>query len=137
MGGAETRDGGTGPRALVVVVEDYIPALRAIELALEADGFRVIGVDSGPGALEVLAEVRDVSAIVLDMRLRAESGADLAKRLREMAHLQSVPIVVVSGVHANDADVQQVLALPRVSFLAKPFRAADLQHAVQRAASDA
>ena len=134
MAGSEGANVATHRRDIVLVVEDYVPALIAIQVALEAVGLVVLGLNSTSSALEILhAGVAGLKAIVTDLRLHDGSGWELARHVRAMEGLSQVPILIVTGVNPEDPHLQRALALPRVTFLAKPHSVEQLRDLVRGA----
>jgi DNA-binding NarL/FixJ family response regulator len=107
-------------------VEDEVLARIALMAMLERAAFRVVPVTSAEEALQVLANVPEIRAVVTDVGLSSDgmNGFELAQKIRTEWRL---PVVVVSGRAGPDQE-----ALPSgVHFLAKPVHGATLVHLVQ------
>jgi two-component system, OmpR family, KDP operon response regulator KdpE len=100
----------------VLVVEDERPLLRALQLALQANGYTVVTAPTASSALASLAE-EPVDVIVLDLGLPDLDGQDLIRRVRTT---MSIPILVLSARHAS---AQKVAALDAGAddYVTKPF----------------
>lgn len=100
----------------VLVVEDERPLLRALQLALQANGYTVVTAPTASSALASLA-VEPIDAIVLDLGLPDLDGQNLIPRVRTMT---SIPILVLSARHAS---AQKVAALDAGAddYVTKPF----------------
>jgi signal transduction histidine kinase/CheY-like chemotaxis protein len=102
------------PAARLLVVDDEEDARRSISRLLVARGYEVAEAESGDRALEVLAQVSDIDAVVTDVAMPGVSGPVLAGRIR--TDFPDLPVVLVTGFGADlldgvPADVQ-VLAKP-------------------------
>jgi two-component system, OmpR family, KDP operon response regulator KdpE len=100
----------------VLVVEDERPLLRALQLALQANGYTVVAAPTASSALASL-DVESVDVILLDLGLPDLEGQDLISRARTMT---SIPILVLSARHAS---AQKVAALDAGAddYVTKPF----------------
>ncbi len=100
----------------VLVVEDERPLLRALQLALQANGYTVVTAPTASSALASLAE-EPVDVIVLDLGLPDLDGQDLIRRVRTT---MSIPVLVLSARHAS---AQKVAALDAGAddYVTKPF----------------
>lgn len=101
----------------ILVVDDEINLLRALETGLEAEGFAVDTATTGTDALWHAQEA-DYAAIVLDLMLPDVSGFRVCERLR--AAEDWTPILMLT---AKDGDLDQVEALDTGAddYLTKPF----------------
>jgi DNA-binding NarL/FixJ family response regulator len=116
-------------RPLILLVEDEVLVRVRLTSVLESGGFRVAPVASADEALELLANVPDIRAVVTDVALSADSlnGLRLAQQIRDK---WSIGVVVTSGQAVPD---QADLPLG-VYFLAKPLHGATLVQIVRLAA---
>jgi signal transduction histidine kinase/CheY-like chemotaxis protein len=113
------------PASPHVLVVDDDDSVRSLVLLLLTDaGFQVTGVESAAAALEALAAHR-IDLVLADLSLGAESGLDLTAAVR-LGH-PALPVVLMSGYAEHEA------ATADATFLAKPFSAGDLVHAVRSA----
>lgn len=100
----------------VLVVEDERPLLRALQLALQTNGYTVVAAPTASSGLASLAE-RPVDAVVLDLGLPDMDGQVFIRQVRQTAR---TPIVVLSARHAS---AQKVAALDAGAddYVTKPF----------------
>ncbi len=116
------------PRPAVLLVEDEVLVRLTLSAMLESGGFRVIPVASAEEALQVLAGVPDIRAVVTDVELSSGgmNGFELAQRIRNE---RGIGVVALSGRVAPEQD-----ELPSgVYFIAKPFHRATLVQLVRQA----
>ncbi|MGE5461209.1 MAG: ATP-binding protein, partial [Solirubrobacterales bacterium] len=103
----------------VLVAEDDPQALALAIEVLTSCGYTATGAGT---VAEALAAVRasPPDLVVLDVKLGAEDGLDLVRRLREDPATWDIP-VVASSASTSDIDVERAREAGCVSFLAKPL----------------
>lgn len=91
-------DPGAGKALSVLLVDDEPDVLRSLCTYLRQIGWSARGVATGDEAEQALAQGFAADVLVIDYRLRGETGADVICRLRKAqggrAHL---PVVIVTG----------------------------------------
>jgi two-component system KDP operon response regulator KdpE len=109
----------TGAR--ILVVDDEIEILRALQRSLTAHDFEVFIASNGEDALEGIARHRP-DLMLLDLGLPGMSGLEVCKRVRAESNL---PIIVLS---VKDAERDKVLALDLGAddYVPKPFGMAEV-----------
>ncbi|MCS5714225.1 response regulator transcription factor [Herbiconiux sp. CPCC 205716] len=101
----------------ILVIDDELNLLRAVETGLEAEGFAVDTATNGTDGLW-LAQENDYAAIVLDLMLPGMSGFRVCEELRRAGDW--TPVIMLT---AKDGDLDQVEALDTGAddYLTKPF----------------
>jgi DNA-binding NarL/FixJ family response regulator len=120
------------PRPLILLVEHEVLARVTLASMLESGDFRVIPVASADEALEILANIPDIGAVVTDLALSPGGldGLELARSIWEGWH---IGVVIASTQEVQDqADVP-----PGTYVLAKPLHHATLIRIVQLAVESA
>jgi DNA-binding response OmpR family regulator len=107
--------------AHVLAVDDDPVIREAITDYLGQHDFRVTAVADGRAMQAVLAE-EVVDLLVLDLRLRAEDGMALARRVRDES---AIPIIMLTG-RGEEADRVMGLELGADDYLTKPFSPREL-----------
>ncbi|MFL5653222.1 MAG: response regulator transcription factor [Ktedonobacteraceae bacterium] len=102
--------------ARILVVDDEIEILRALQRSLAAHGFEVFTASSGEDALEAITHHRP-DLMLLDLGLPTMSGLEVIKRVRAQSDL---PIIVLS-VKDAERDKVQALDLGADDYVPKPF----------------
>jgi CheY-like chemotaxis protein len=122
------------PRVLVIDDQPYVRA--TIVVALKANGFDVVAVESGRlGLLELEKSPFDLAMV--DIYMPGMDGVKLIKALRERT--PNLPIIAMSGVFLRPSGRAVLDVLPTAPDLSdivcmtKPFRPEQLLHAVQKA----
>ncbi len=102
--------------ARILIVDDEIEILRALQRSLAAHGFEVSAANSGEDALESISHYRP-DLMLLDLGLPGMSGLEVCRRVREQSNL---PIIVLS---VKDTERDKVLALDLGAddYVSKPF----------------
>lgn len=108
----------------LLVVDDEINLLRAVEACLRAEGFDVVTARSGPDALVSVARtVPDL--IVSDIRMPEMSGYELARQLRNSPATALIPIVFLTA-KGETADRIEGFRAGVDAYLTKPFEPDEL-----------
>src|SRR5579885_1948548 len=106
----------TKRRARVLVVDDEIEIVRALQRSLTGHGYEVLVAAKGETALEVIK--RDApDLMLLDLALPGMSGLEVCRQVREQSDL---PIIVIS-VKNKERDKVRALDLGADDYIAKPF----------------
>jgi two-component system KDP operon response regulator KdpE len=102
--------------ARILVVDDEIEILRALQRNLTAHGYEVFTARSGEQALDEIAMHRP-DLMLLDLGLPGISGLEVCKKVRAES---SLPIIVVS-VKDTERDKVSALDLGADDYVSKPF----------------
>src|SRR6266702_1388562 len=102
--------------ARILVVDDEVEILRALQRSLTAHGFDVFTASTGEEALESITHYRP-DLMLLDLGLPGISGLEVCQRVRAQSNL---PIIVLS---VKDTEHDKVLALDLGAddYVSKPF----------------
>jgi two-component system KDP operon response regulator KdpE len=102
--------------ARILVVDDEVEIMRALQRSLTAHGFEVFTAASGEEALDAIIQHRP-DLMVLDLGLPGISGLEVCKQVREQSNL---PIIVLS-VKDTERDKVLSLDLGADDYVSKPF----------------
>ncbi|QBD77855.1 response regulator transcription factor [Ktedonosporobacter rubrisoli] len=102
--------------ARILVVDDEIEIMRALQRSLSAHSYEVYTAESGEEALEAISHYRP-DLVLLDLGLPGISGLEVCKRVRTQSNL---PIIVLS-VKDKERDKVQALDLGADDYVSKPF----------------
>jgi two-component system cell cycle sensor histidine kinase/response regulator CckA len=119
----------------VLVIDDE-PSVRTVTHALLARrGFTVTEAATGADALALVRAHPDrYRLVLLDLTMPGLSGEETFRELRRIA--TGIQVVLMSGFHEQEV-TRLFVGRGLAAFLQKPFRAEDLDAAVQRALSGA
>jgi len=111
----------------ILIVEDETHLAEGLRFNLEAEGYQVVVVDSGEGALELMTPVRLAESpfdlMVLDVMLPGKSGFDVIAELRKSG--QFLPTLMLTA-RGRPEDVLQGFGAGADDYLPKPFELAIL-----------
>lgn len=102
--------------ARILVVDDEVEILRALQRNLSAHGYEVFTANSGEEALAEISMHRP-DLVLLDLGLPGMSGLEVCKKVRAESNL---PIIVVS-VKDSERDKISALDLGADDYVSKPF----------------
>src|ERR1700733_5134135 len=108
-----------------LIVDDNSRFAQTAQEVLQDDGIDVVGVASGgQEAMRLARELRPDLALV-DIDLGAESGLDVAYRLRADEPEALADAVILISTHAQKEFAELIAASPAVGFIAKAELSAD------------
>lgn len=102
--------------ARILIVDDEVEIVRALQRSLVAHGYEVFTAHSGEEALEAWRASRP-DVMLLDLGLPGMSGLDVCQQVRAQS---SLPIIVLS-VKGAERDKVQALDLGADDYVPKPF----------------
>ncbi|NWG18896.1 MAG: response regulator transcription factor [Chloroflexi bacterium] len=115
--------------ALILLVDDQVDHLQAIQLLLEGVGYRVVTCTSGADALHILAS-HPVSIILADVAMAQMNGYQLLEAVRRQPQWNAVPFIFLTA-RALDSDIRYGKALGVDDYLTKPIQPEDLLAVVE------
>jgi DNA-binding response OmpR family regulator len=106
----------------VLLVDDEANIVQLARLYLEREGYKVIAVGDGPGALEKVRAARP-ALMVLDIMLPGLDGLEVCRQLR--AEKNPVAILMLT---ARDDDIDKIIGLEMGAddYMTKPFNPREL-----------
>jgi DNA-binding response OmpR family regulator len=107
--------------AKILVVDDEPRNLDALEAMLEPVGCRCVRAQSADEALLALLR-HEFAAMVLDIRMPAMSGIELARLIKQRRRTQDVPILFLTAHLVDDEDVLRGYGAGAVDYLSKPIK---------------
>ena len=109
-----------GDRAPILVVDDQVPNLDAMEALLSPLECRVVRAHTADEALLALLE-QDFAAIVLDIKMPGMSGIELADLIKARPRSRHVPILFLTAHLFNDKEILRGYGTGAVDYLVKPI----------------
>ena len=110
------------PSLHVLLVEDNPLVQKAHSIIVETLGHRIDIAETGQAAIMMCQTTETYDVILMDIGLPDMSGIDVTRALRQMNHLQSVPIIAITAhapeEHADEykqAGINRVLQKPITS----------------------
>ncbi len=116
MDSTETRDQAVN----ILLVDDKPSNLIALESFLCLPGYKLVAATSGREALACL-ENGEYAVILTDIMMPVMDGFELAKRIKQQPHLSSIPIIFMTAMDSNIADIFRAYDAGAVDYLQKPL----------------
>lgn len=114
----------------VLIVDDTDVMRMMIRLALEGEGFEIVGeAMDGISAVEMYKELRP-DVVTLDITMPGQDGLQAARQIR--AHDPDANIVMVTALGQEDK-IKEAVNLGAKEFLVKPFEPTRIVSAVKKA----
>jgi|SRR5208283_4102561 len=114
----------------ILVCEDDIMTLKALEHKLKHDGYEIITAHDGKQAIEYLNAHNDIDLLLTDLHMPLISGLELIRHIRnEMKSY--MPIVMLTRVGLEDT-VLHAFELGADDYITKPFSPDELSLRIKR-----
>jgi signal transduction histidine kinase/DNA-binding response OmpR family regulator len=108
-----------------LIVENDLKSADLIRLRLEAEGFMVLHAATAEAALALVMQ-QPLSLITLDIMLPNMDGWEFLGRLKQVPHLRTVPVLIISIV----ADRNKGFALGAAAVMQKPISRNELRESL-------
>jgi len=105
----------------ILVIDDEAQICRLVEIALSAEGYKVVEAATGKEGLSMVTS-HNLSLVILDLGLPDMDGMEVLARLREWFHK---PVVILSARNLEE-DIVGALDSGANDYLTKPFRMGEL-----------
>src|ERR1700712_3841655 len=113
------------PLANVLIVDDRESNLFALHAILESLGVRIVKASSGREALKFLLTPAgdECALILLDVQMPGLDGFETAEliRQRDKARSSSTPIIFVTAIAREEANIVKGYASGGIDYVVKPF----------------
>ena len=111
--------GYSGPRKIVLVVDDVAENRAVVAHILRPLGFEVVEAANGREGLEMAQRLRP-HLILMDIAMPEMDGLEAVRRLRQQAAFKDVPVIAASA-SVSAADSKKSLEAGMSAFLSKPL----------------
>jgi two-component system, cell cycle response regulator DivK len=106
----------------ILVIEDNEQNMYLIQFLLTANGHTVIEAYDGETGIEH-AKKDNPDIILLDIQLPGMDGYEIARIIRSIPDLQTIPIIAVTS-YAMAGDKEKILAAGATDYIEKPINPA-------------
>jgi DNA-binding NtrC family response regulator len=113
----------------ILVVDDERVALKNLEHVLKKEGYAVVGTESGPNALKLLAE-RQFDVVLTDLRMEKVDGLQILKKCREL--YPDTEVIMITGYATLESAVD-AMRKGAFHYVAKPFKLDVVRNVVREA----
>jgi CheY-like chemotaxis protein len=107
-----------GRRQKILIVEDVDANRHILADLLSGVGFEIYQAANGQEGVEQ-AKAAQPDLILMDIRMPVMDGLEATRQIRQIAGLQSIPIITISA-SATPADEAETFAVGSTAFLSKP-----------------
>jgi PAS domain S-box-containing protein len=108
------------PKVNVLLVDDHLENLLALEAILEGLGQHLVKAQSGEEALRCLLN-QDFAVILLDVQMPGMDGFETATLIRHRPRSQHTPIIFLTAYSTSDKQMFKGYSLGAVDYLFKPI----------------
>jgi PleD family two-component response regulator len=113
-------DRGSEPKVNVLLVDDRLENLLALESVLNALGQNIVTARSGREALRKVLEY-DFACILLDVQMPEMNGFECATLIRSREKSQHTPILFLTAINKSDRHVTTGYSVGAVDYVFKPI----------------
>jgi len=114
----------------ILVADDQESFAKVVEMLVSVDGHEVVRVNDGREALEWLKDNTPDLAI-LDVAMPRVSGIEVCDRMKRVARLKDVPVMILTGL--RDANTRDMARHAKADALVlKPLEGKDFRALVRR-----
>jgi PAS domain S-box-containing protein len=106
----------------ILLVDDHVPNLLALEAILEGIGAEFVRAASGEEALRRLLD-QEFALILLDVQMPGMDGFETAALIRAREVTRATPIIFLTAIHRDPAQHLRGYEQGAVDYLLKPFDA--------------
>jgi DNA-binding response OmpR family regulator len=103
----------------ILLIEDDGDLFSLLQYNLEKEGYRMVGSQTGRGALELCRSAKP-DLVILDIMLPDSDGLDICKAIRNDPELAHVPIIFLTA-RASETDRIVGLEIGANDYIVKPF----------------
>jgi HAMP domain-containing protein/signal transduction histidine kinase/ActR/RegA family two-component response regulator len=106
----------------VLLVDDDVRNLFALQSALEEHGIEVLHADNGRVAIELLSQHTDVDLVLMDTMMPEMDGLSATRAIRDIVQYRSMPIISLTA-KAMKGDREKAIATGATDYVTKPVDA--------------
>src|SRR5436853_287159 len=112
-----------GEPVRILLVDDNLPNLVALEAVLESLNQELVLARSGHEALEKLTE-KPCALVLMDVHMPVLDGFQTVEAIRKRRELQHLPVMFLTAMFKDKDSVARGYSLGAVDFITKPFEPA-------------
>jgi DNA-binding response OmpR family regulator len=117
-------------KARILIVEDEIDMLKALQLFFESQGYEVLVAKRGEEAIGI-CRIRLPNVVILDIKLPGIDGHEVYRRLRDNNRTDHIPILFLTQKDER-SDRLAGLELGADDYITKPFDMEELKWRVEK-----
>ena len=112
----------------ILIIDDEEGVRESLKLIL-GDRYNLILTDNGPQGLECLAKSRDISLVLLDIKMPRMNGFDILKEIH--GKYPDVKVVMITGYRSVETAAEAV-RLGATGYIVKPFKSEEILNCVNK-----
>ena len=105
----------------ILIVDDDVRNVFAINTVLERFNINVISADSGLAALNILRENKNIDMLLIDMLMPEMNGYETIQKLRHQNIKSNLPIIALTAM-SMDGDKKKCLDAGANDYISKPIK---------------
>jgi len=109
----------------VLLIDDDTEFLYELCEMLKNCGYTVKASPTGCDVCQLALKTRP-NIILLDLKMPAKSGFEIARELKENDKLNSIPILAITGAYLGNVDKRLIELCGMAGYLLKPFTPLDI-----------
>ncbi|MDD5109233.1 MAG: response regulator [Candidatus Omnitrophica bacterium] len=110
----------------ILIIDDEGDILKLAKTRLEANGYKVITLDSGENAVEI-AKNEKPNIILLDIVMPGKDGYDVCKELKADQITCKIPVIIFTAQYPQEEYVKiKSVATRADDYILKPFESQEL-----------
>ncbi|HEU0080376.1 MAG TPA: response regulator, partial [Longimicrobiaceae bacterium] len=115
--------------AMILMVDDRMENLVALEAILQPLGHDLVRATSGPEALRQVL-LHDFAVILLDVQMPGMNGFETAQLIKSRERSRATPIIFLTAISKEEEYVFEGYSAGAVDYMFKPFNPAILRSKV-------
>ncbi len=108
-------------RAKILIVDDVRANLLVLKTLLEDFDAEIMEASSGQEALHQAVGEKDLALILLDVQMPEMDGYEVAELLKQEEQTKDIPIIFVTAIHRDDAQILKGYSYGAADYLTKPI----------------
>lgn len=104
----------------VLAVDDDPFVLKVLDRYLAPEGWEVVGVATGEGAIQ-RATAGDISLVILDIHLPQMDGFEVCRHLKKDERTRTIPVIMLTAAYVDPGSQQKGYNVGADAYMAKPF----------------
>ncbi|WP_026898013.1 response regulator transcription factor [Daejeonella oryzae] len=114
----------------ILIVEDEVLMLKALEFRLRKDGYEVHTAADGAVALDLI-QAQSFDLIITDIMLPFVGGLEIVSKVKGNPQTKDTPVIMLSAVGLENI-VLEAFQLGADDFITKPFNLSELSIRVRK-----
>lgn len=106
---------------LILIVDDDVRNIFALELTLKAKGYKVISCQGAREALQIIEQNKQLGLVLMDMMMPDMDGYEAISIVRNSTKYPQVPIIAVTA-QAMSGDREKCIASGANDYISKPIQ---------------